>query len=241
MTKKLAVTLAMFAEAIAENESRDAHNLTVAESQIAAQALAQAQVDVDSLYRAEMRTAFDSRASYEHAKNAANESIQRTISDLAKSCDHDSIARIFRAAQIDSNFINKSERISARFNVYSAQKVVNIARAIAKVESLNHYSRAIFASAIALQNADMQISHHDAASACSLNVKTTANREKLLSKYAKHVEANTAATQSSSSINALKAFDILRETRDSANVVCYDVNRESAATIALASIMQIAL
>lgn len=184
-------------------------------------------------FRSKLVKAFDARAAYESSKNADNDSIQKTLRDMRASVDNDMIAEVFAIANVDANFINRSERKTARFNVYSAQKVINIARAAKSAETLNHYTRAILASAIALSEHDMLINHRDAASACTLSVKTDAKREKLLRKYQKHVAANTAATQSSSSINALQMFDVLRETRDDANNVCYSVNADSEITKAL--------
>lgn len=181
-------------------------------------------------YKVALVAAFDARAEYETAKNADNDSIQKTLKDMRVSVDHDSIAEIMLSANVDSNFINRSERKTARFNVYSAQKVVNVARAIASAETLNHYTKAILASAVALQSNEMLLTHKDASAACSLSVKSDSKRDKLLKKYQKHVAANTAATQSSSSINALQMFDVLQETRDDANNVCYRVNLDSATT-----------
>jgi hypothetical protein len=192
-------------------------------------------------FRAAMQVAFTERAEYETAKNATNSNIQKTLQDLAKSVDFDRIAEIFIAANVSPNFINTSERVSARFNVYAAQKVVNTARAVAKVERLNHYSIAILASAIALENASMTMTHKDAHSACTLSVKTDAVREKHIVKYAKHVDASTASTQSSSSINALKTLNVLGEIRDMSNITCYTVKRDSEATKALCEVLQIAL
>lgn len=187
-----------------------------------------------SEFRAQLIAAIDARAQYERDKNADNDSMQETLKDIRKSVDHDLIASVMLAANYDANRINRSERVNARYNVYAYEKDVNIARCAASVASLNHYTRAILLTAKSLKSADLKLTHDDAQSACSLSVKSSdAKREKLIVKYQKHTSAKTAATQSSSSINALQAFDILRETRDAANKVCYILNEENELTAKL--------
>lgn len=181
-------------------------------------------------YRTSLVAAMGDRAAYELGKDPGNDNIQSTIADLRKSVDHDMIAYVMLVAELPAGFINISERRTARFNVYSAQKVVNIARAVAAAERINHYSRAILLSAIALQNAGLAMTHADAAAACSLSVRTSPSREKLLVKYGKHVAPNTASTQSSSSLNALRMMNVIGETRSADNETCYLVDLASPIT-----------
>ncbi|SER26744.1 hypothetical protein SAMN05216548_11434 [Faunimonas pinastri] len=189
-------------------------------------------------YRASLIAAFDARATYESAKNSENTSMQNTLATMKKSVDHDAIASIMLAANVDATFINRAERSNARFNVYASEKVINVARACASAAQLNHYTRAILLTAQAFQNAELRMTHKDAISACSMSCKSDAKREKIIVKYMKHVAANTASTQSSSSINALQMFDVLRETRDESNAICYTLNTESDVTKALLAKLQ---
>ncbi|MBS7701481.1 MULTISPECIES: hypothetical protein [unclassified Chelatococcus] len=102
----------------------------------------------------------------------------------------------------------------------------------------------IFLAALALEANEMTLTHKDAISACSLHCKTSdAKREKIIAaaKYQKHVAANTASTQSSSSINALQAFDVLTEARDAANTIVYKINRDACATQELAQYLNVTL
>lgn len=191
------------------------------------------------IFATEMKAAIDARVSYESSKNAANDSIQTTLAKFRKSVSHDDIVKAFVNANVDSSFINRSERVNARLNVYCAEKVANIARTIASVESLNHYTLAIFKSTLALNDADKLLNHKSACAACSLNCDCDAATLKLLKRYEKHVAANTASTQSSSSINALLIFNVLEETRDDSNAIAYRVNRKSAATKQLAKALNI--
>ena len=175
-------------------------------------------------YTNQINKAFAARASYEADKNSDNDSIQKTIADMSKHFANEAIVKAFIAANVDAEFINIQERSTNRFNVYAAQKVLNIVKASASAASLNHYTKAILATASAMQSNDDTINHKDAVSACSLSCKSNdAKREKLIVKYQKHVAANTASTQSSSSINALQACKVLIESRDSSNAICYKI------------------
>lgn len=181
-------------------------------------------------YQIALVAALDARAEYELAKNAENDSMKSTLSAIRKTISHEKIAEFFYTSNVDANLINSAKRSSARFNVYSYEKVLNVAQYALSVAQLNHYTLNILKTAIAFAANDMTLTHDDAQSACSLKMKARdAKREKLISKYQKHVAQNTATVQSSSSIAALVAFDILRETRDAANVTCFKLNLESEA------------
>lgn len=195
-------------------------------------------------YIAAINAALDSRASYESAKNAENDSIQSVITSLRKSMTHNDVATALMNNAVDAEFINRSERSNNRFNVYAAQKVDNAARAAINVESLNHYTLAILRVAVALEAKELTLTHKDAVAACSASVKhSEAKREQIIKslRYAKHVAANTASTQSSSSINALQTLKAFSESRNANNEICYSVNRDSALVQALCARYEIAL
>lgn len=195
-------------------------------------------------YSAALSEALASRIAYEVSKNAENDSIVSCINSIAKDVAHDSIASIMMQSNCDANFINRSERVSNRYNVYAAEKVANIARAVAVVKTLNHYTLAIFKSALALEASSFTLSHKSAVAACSSSIKhSDAKQERVLksTRYAKHVAAQTASTQASSSLNALATMNVISETRDAANAVAYVINRESFAAIALAKLLSVSL
>ena len=195
-------------------------------------------------YKAELLAAIDARATYESSKSSDNTSMQSTLANIRKLVDHDAVASVMLASNVAPDFINRNERSNARYNVYAAEKVVNIARALASVATLNHYTRATLATANAIsksEHAVKTLSHKDAACACSQSVKHTDSKREAIIKhvrYAKHIAANTASTQSSSSINALQTFNVLNESRDASNAVCYSINADNvnaAQLVALAT------
>ena len=188
-------------------------------------------------FQSALLASIDARKAYENDKNASNDSIQKTLNAIRKTCEREAIASVMLASNVDSSFINKSERTSNRFNVYAAEKVANVAQAIAKAATLNHYSLAILRAASALKKAELKLTHADAVAACSLDVAhKDKSRAAIIksSRYAKHVAANTASTQSSSSINALQAFSVFTESRDEANHVCYSLNENETVSALLA-------
>ncbi len=187
-------------------------------------------------FRIALAAAFVARKDYEAEKNADNGSMQLTLDKLAKAADHEVIAELMVAANIDPAFINRSERSTARFNVYAAEKVVNVARALAAVQTLNHYTRAVLATAKALEGAELVMTHKDAVAACSMDVRHTDNKREAIIKavrYQKHTSSSTASTQASSSINALQLWGVLVESRDAAGAATYKIAPQSAAAVNL--------
>jgi Xaa-Pro aminopeptidase len=185
-------------------------------------------------YLAQMLVAFDSRAAYEAAKNADNSNMQKTLADLKKSINHELIASVMSAANVSADFINRSERNNARFNVYSAEKIVNVARSLKSAASLNHYTKAITASIAAYAKAKLDFTHKDAIAACSSDSKVDKNRDVVLKRYQKIVSATTQTTQASSSLNALLQYHVISEYRDTTNNVCYRMNDNDVAQDVLA-------
>lgn len=189
-------------------------------------------------YIVALNVAFDSRALFEAQKNEANENIQKTIKDIRKSMTRESVASVLLASNVSADFVNESIRVDSKYNVYAAQKVDNLACFILKAESLNHYTLAILRSLLSLEKNEMQLTHEDAKSACTLEMKLKdAKREKLLIKYQKHVAISTANTQSSSSLEALCTFNVLKRSRNAENETVFtlcdnDATREILARIA---------
>jgi hypothetical protein len=194
-------------------------------------------------YQNQMLAALDARLAYEIEKNSDTR-FDRHIKEMRKTCEREAIATTLQASNVDAQYINRHERTNVRYNIYAAQKVNNIAQYLNNVAMLNHYTLAVFRTAHALEANEMTLAHKDAIAACSADCKhSNASREKIIktTRYASHVAANTASTQSSSSINALQTLNVLIESRDDANNVIYKLNRESHACKALAENLAITL
>ncbi len=186
----------------------------------------------------------DDRIAYECSKNAANVTIADKINSVRKTLTNDKIATVMIACSYNVADINKQERTSNRRNVYAIQKEMNIAQFIAAAAALNHYTLAIFKTAVALEAATFTLTHATARAACSVDVKTSVAAQQSIvikNRYAKHIDASTASTQSSSSLNALQALGVLVEGRDAANDVTYTLNRQSHAAIEIAKRLELSL
>ncbi|AMB48297.1 hypothetical protein [Methylobacterium sp. AMS5] len=191
-------------------------------------------------YKLALTSAFDAREAYERENNA-NENIFKTFKSLRADFASDVVCEVMHTANVAADFINRQERRNKRFNVYSAEKVFNVARAAVKAEALNVYSKHVFLTALNLTKADKSMTHADAQASLCDALKCDATKEQLISRYARSIAASTADTQSSSSINALQMFDVLTETRDDMNKVAYKLNLSATTTKRLAKALNVAL
>ena len=193
-------------------------------------------------YRASLDAAFDARVAYEQSKcDDATASIFKAIADLRKDYAHDAIIDVMRKASVNAEFINRQERRNARYNVKSATKVFQIARCVAKVASLDSYTRNVLRTAFNLHNAELTMTHADAQASLDNAARVADAKKAHVVRYAKAIAASTADTQSSSSINALQMFDVLKETRDDSNAVAYALNAQSDVTHALLASLNLKL
>lgn len=168
---------------------------------------------------------FEARREYERSKNENNENIQKNLRKYEKNVT-DATLTLFLQQKIDLNFMNIHERSTSRLNVYCVEKVTRLDSAF----SLDAFTKHVLLSMRALQQNDMIMTHKDAQSACTLACSTDATKEKILktTKRQLHIAANTASTQSSSSLNALVHLKLARETRDENNKIAFVLDLENA-------------
>lgn len=188
-------------------------------------------------YATALRNSVATRRAYEISKNAECASMLKALASFDKRLQQDAVVALCQSANVDADILNRQERNSARFNIYSFAKVLDDI----SFATINHYSVAILRAAIALSKLekDNALTHADAVAACSLDAKhKDASRNKIIStvRYQKHVALNTASTQSSSSINSLQALNVLTESRDAANHVCYTIADNDFAKALCASV-----
>lgn len=191
-------------------------------------------------YRVNLDAAFAERAQFERDKQS-KENIFSTLKDLQDDYKSDLVVEALHSAKVDANFINRQDKRDARFNVYSAEKVFKIARASLKAASLDQYTFHILRTAHAMLADDVLMTSQDAYAAICAKCATDEVKTKYLSRMLKIVAVSTATTQASSSINALKTFDVLIETRDAMNNVAYKLNTTNATTKKLCKALDLAL
>jgi hypothetical protein len=196
--------------------------------------------DLVAQYRVNLDAAFAERTQYEVEKQS-KDNIFSTLKDLRDDYKSDLVVEALAAAKVDANFINRQDKRDARFNVYSAEKVFKIARASLKAATLDQYTLHIFKTAHAMLADDVLMTQNDAYAAICAKCATDDAKTKYLSRMLKIVAVSTATTQASSSINALKTFDVLIETRDAMNNVAYKLNTTNATTKKLCKALELAL
>ncbi|MCP1540091.1 hypothetical protein [Methylorubrum extorquens] len=199
------------------------------------------QIDALNNYSVALQTSISARAAYEKAQNTDNDNIQKTLSNLAKDFSHEAVVSVMHTANVNADFINRHERKNKRFNVYAAQKVANIARSAAQADTLNNYTRCVFLTALKLTKEKLSMTHADAQASLCSDLRCDAHKSAHIVRYARSIAASTADTQSSSSINALQMFDVLKETRDDKNEVAYTLNKDAPTTKRLAKALSVAL
>jgi hypothetical protein len=190
-------------------------------------------VSLESYVRA-LQTAVYDRAVYENEKNPENATMYAKLKSFAREVSNVRLASVMRASNVDANLLNRQERVNARFNEKSYVKVLNIARAIDGAESLNVYTRAILASVKCFEDNGMQITQSETKLACSAGTRASATvRNSALIRTSRIYDPSTMSTQASSTNNALQAYDVIREVRNANGELCFALNRDCPATVAL--------
>lgn len=190
-------------------------------------------------YRAAFESNYAARIAFETSEN--NENIVSNFNKYAKNYFHDTVFDVLMTAKVDANFMNVKKRDDSYFNVYSVEKVFNIAKSAAQAETLKNYTRNVFLTALNLTKANLSMTHKDAQASICIDLKASADKDVHIVRFVKNIAASTANSQSSSSIAALRMFDVLTETRDEANNVAYKVNMTSATTKRIAKFLNVTL
>jgi hypothetical protein len=116
-------------------------------------------------------------------------------------------AGIFLAMDIDPSFINREVSTGSKFNVYALQKVNDLIVALDGGFMQNAINRAIVTSLFNFRDAGVPFTGQAALCAVSDKIKADRAITKHLVRHT--VSANTASTQKSSTMTALKTLGIV--------------------------------
>lgn len=168
-----------------------------------------------------LAAAIDLRASDEAKKDPENAKIQSTLKGIRAGFTKTSVARFCVATNIDNNFINRSVRASAAYNVYAAQKLLNIAQKTMLGEDIkwNEVNRCIVSSLFKCEKANVEFSHKVAVACTSKQIACDAGVSKHLVRHT--VAPTTATTQASSTMQALVTAGVVVKYENEANAECY--------------------
>lgn len=169
---------------------------------------------------------FDIRADYERAKNADNENIQKNLAKSRAKFARSSAARFMLAANVPVAFLNRNERVNAKYNVYAVEKVADLVDAVMHKRAMNAINLNVLKSLFKLTAKDIAFTHKLAvASASDKAVVEDASIRKLLSRH--NVSFTTASTQASSTMNALVTCGVVTEYMTDAREIAYRLNENA--------------
>lgn len=163
-----------------------------------------------NLMSVEIAREFDDRLAYERTKNPDNASIVKNLTSYRSRLALLSTARFLKAIAFDTGTINRSISEGSRFNVYSLDKVADLAAIFTSKQGRNAINNAITRSLFKFRKAGVPFTGLMAIAAASDKVKVDATLSRLLVRHT--VSASTAPTQSSSTMNALRALGVVVNT-----------------------------
>lgn len=177
--------------------------------------------------------AFIARKAKETAKNASNTNIQKNLDKYAKEVNHDAVITILAACNFSAESINS--------NVYAVEKMIATARYCASVDKLDIYTQATFASMIALEASQIEVTRDVIASFCTNDVKTKYDAKIKATRVQSCKSQSTVATQHNSTINAMKALHMITETVNASNDSVFTLNRDNVAVKKIAERQNVTL
>lgn len=188
--------------------------------------------DINTL-RASISNAVTARLASDKAQSMTDSNRKKLAKFDALVSQSEAIASLLVACNYSADAINQ--------NVYSVEKVEQIAQYANSAARLSIYCAAMFDSMIALEKADIEVTRDVIASLCTNDIKTKYD-SKIKSTRVQTVKSkSTVATQHNSSINAYLALHMLHVTRNANNDECFKLDRDNAAIKAIAARKELAL
>jgi hypothetical protein len=157
--------------------------------------------------RDEIISEFTDRKAFEAAQPGMSSKMLPNLEAVEKKMATIGAAGLFLAMDIDPSFINREVSTGSRFNVYAFQKVNDLIVALDGGFMQNAINRAIVQSLFNFRDAGIPFTGTAALCAASDKVKADRAITKHLVRHT--VSANTASTQKSSTMVALKTLGIV--------------------------------
>ncbi|WP_326894603.1 hypothetical protein U8P73_36325 (plasmid) [Rhizobium beringeri] len=167
--------------------------------------------------KVEIVTSFEDRIAFEKAQPGLSSKMVPNLEAEQKKMATIGAAGLFLAMDIDPGFINREVSTGSRFNVYALQKVNDLIVALDGGFMQNAINKAIVQSLFNFRDAGIPFTGNAALAAASDKVKADRAITKHLVRHT--VSANTASTQKSSTMTALKTLGIVENTGTRGNEV----------------------
>lgn len=160
--------------------------------------------------REEIKAQFESRRNFEKAQPGLSSKMIPNLDAEEKKMASIGVAGLFLAMNVDPDFINREVSTGSRFNIYAFQKVNDLLVALDGGFMQNAINRAIVTSLFNFRDAGIPFT--GAAALCAVSDKIKADRA-IVKHLVRHtVSANTASTQKSSTMTALKTLGIVENS-----------------------------
>ncbi len=159
---------------------------------------------------AEITNAFEARKAHEALTASANSSIQDKLVAYHKKMALPGIATLLVAIDVSPSFINRELTAGKRFNVYAIDKTNDLLHGLNSGHFKNAINQAVLKSMFAFEKAKIAFDGQAALAAASDKVATKKELVPFLTRHT--VDAGTAPTQSSSTMNALMAIGAVKNT-----------------------------
>ncbi|QNG62588.1 hypothetical protein B1VFA_058 [Rhizobium phage B1VFA] len=178
---------------------------------------AQFEPEAKEAKKADIVMSFEDRIAFEKAQPGLSSKMVPNLEAEQKKMATIGAAGLFLAMDIDPGFINREVSTGSRFNVYALQKVNDLIVALDGGFMQNAINKAIVQSLFNFRDAGIPFTGN--AALCAVSDKIKADRA-----IAKHlvrhtVSPNTASTQKSSTMTALKTLGIVENTGTRGNEV----------------------
>lgn len=167
--------------------------------------------------KVEIVMSFDDRIAFEKAQPGLSSKMIPNLEAEQKKMATIGAAGLFLAMDIDPGFINREVSTGSRFNVYALQKVNDLIVALDGGFMQNAINKAIVQSLFNFRDAGIPFTGNAALAAASDKVKADRAITKHLVRHT--VSANTASTQKSSTMTALKTLGIVENSGTRGNEV----------------------
>ncbi|QWY82962.1 hypothetical protein [Rhizobium phage RHph_X66] len=178
---------------------------------------AQFEPEAKEAKKAEIVMSFEDRIAFEKAQPGLSSKMVPNLEAEQKKMATIGAAGLFLAMDIDPIFINREVSTGSRFNVYALQKVNDLIVALDGGFMQNAINKAIVQSLFNFRDAGIPFTGNAALAAASDKVKADRAITKHLVRHT--VSANTASTQKSSTMTALKTLGIVENTGTRGNEV----------------------
>jgi len=152
-------------------------------------------------------------------KKDASASNMKRLHSMLVALSNEALVSLLKQAKVKASEFSKA--------IYASDKVIKFAQQAIAINSsnLNEMTYAIFKSAVAFHNNNLEFTKQDACAAISKSIKIENEaKNKALARRNNIFTTETVAAQSQTSLSALKSLNILQDSVEKKNVYVLNVN-----------------